>query len=406
MELFKILGISESILKAISDKGFENPTYIQEKTIPPILEGKDVIGQSSTGSGKTLAFGCGIIQKLNPGNGIGAIVLTPTRELAEQVSDALKVFSEYKRLRVTPIYGGVSIGPQIDKLRKADVVVATPGRLLDHLERRTIDLSRIQILVLDEADRMVDMGFIDDVNKIIKQCPKKRQTMLFSATMSADIEKIKHQYMYQPITITGRAQVDPSKLRQEYYDVRNQMKFSLLVHLMAEPHPGLALIFCNTRKQVDFITKNLKLNKFDAIAIHGGFTQAKRNANMEQFQLKNTSILVCTDVAARGLDIEGVSHIYNYDLPANSKEYIHRIGRTARAGKKGKVVNLISERDHENFGRIQREYPEIKIQNLATPDLKRAFMKKEPERERRQSGGFRQGRSPQKQRFNRRPRRN
>ena len=373
---FKKLGISESILKIIEESGFTKPTYIQEKSIPPILEGKDVIGQSSTGSGKTLAFGCGIIQNMDKSSdGIKSIVLTPTRELAEQVRDALRDFSKYDRLRVVPIYGGVSINPQISQLRKADVVVATPGRLLDHLNRRTIDLSKVQILVLDEADRMVDMGFIDDVNKIIRYCSKKRQTLLFSATMSSDIENIKHQFMNNPISIMTRTQVDPSKLKQVYYDVKNNMKFSLLVTLLSEEHSGSVLVFCNTRVQSDFVATNLRLNKFDAVAIHGGYTQAKRSATMDKFKSDRVNILVCTDVAARGLDIPGVSHVYNFDIPKDSKEYIHRIGRTARAGKEGMVINILSDRDHTNFSNLFRVHSNLNIENLETPHITKANFK-------------------------------
>lgn len=374
---FKNLGICEPILRVIEEYDFSEATYIQEKSIPPILEGKDIIGQSATGSGKTLAFGCGIIQNLKAGSGIGAIVLTPTRELAEQVCSALKDFSKYQRLKFVPIYGGVSINPQMNDLRRADVVVATPGRLLDHIDRRTIDLSRVKILVLDEADRMVDMGFIDDVNKIIRQCPKTRQTLLFSATLSPDIEKIKNKYMNNPISITAKTHVDPSKLKQIYYDVRSSAKFSLLIHLLHSENSGLVLIFCNTRNQVDFITKNINYNKLDAIAIHGGFTQTKRSASLQKLKSNKASILVCTDVAARGLDIPGVSHIYNYDMPADGKEYIHRIGRTARAGKEGKVINLVSPRDHENFSNVFRINSTLNIESVDLPQVQKALMKQE-----------------------------
>ncbi|MBU1850040.1 MAG: DEAD/DEAH box helicase [Nanoarchaeota archaeon] len=341
------------------------------------MQGKDVIGRSSTGSGKTLAFACAIIQNMQAGPGVKAVVLTPTRELAEQVSEALKEFSKYKSLYVTAIYGGVSINPQFAKLKKADVVVATPGRFLDHMERGTIDLSNVQIFVLDEADRMVDMGFIDDVDKIISVCPKKRQTLLFSATLSSDIERIKNKYMSNPESISAKPYVDPSKLKQIYYDVRDNIKFSLLVHLLSKEHGGLVIIFCNTRRQADFISKNLRANNLDAIAIHGGFSQAKRSANMDKFQSKNTKVLVCTDVAARGLDIPDVSHIYNYDIPNDSKEYIHRIGRTARAGKEGIIINILSSRDHNNFYSIQKAYSTISIEKIDVPELKNVVIKKE-----------------------------
>ena len=221
------------------------------------------------------------------------------------------------------------------------------------------------------------MGFIDDVNKIIRQCPKTRQTLLFSATLSPDIEKIKSKYMNNPISITAKAHVDPSKLKQIYYDVRSSAKFSLLIHLLHSENSGLVLIFCNTRNQVDFITKNINYNKLDAIAIHGGFTQTKRSASLQKLKSNKASILVCTDVAARGLDIPGVSHIYNYDMPADGKEYIHRIGRTARAGKEGKVINLVSPRDHENFSNVFRINSTLNIESVDPPQVQKALMKQE-----------------------------
>ncbi|MBR9677091.1 DEAD/DEAH box helicase [Candidatus Woesearchaeota archaeon] len=375
MKAFEQLGIESSILKALENKGFDSPTHIQEKAIPHILKGEDVVGQSETGSGKTLAFGAGIIQNIRRGQGIGALILTPTRELAEQVSSALQSFSTLKPLKITAVYGGVGINPQINSLQKADVVVATPGRLLDHLERRTINLSKVQILVLDEADRMVDMGFIDDVKKIITQCPRKRQTLLFSATLSQDIKNIEQRFMHNPIRISARQHVDPTKLTQSYYDTNQKMKFSLLIHLLKNDLYSSILIFCNTRRQVDFLTKNLTQQQISAVPIHGGFTQAKRSDSMKKFQTNKSNILVCTDVAARGLDIPNVSHVYNYDLPQDSKEYIHRIGRTARAGKKGSVVNLVADRDHDNFSSIITSHRELKITRLALPQFEKVTIK-------------------------------
>lgn len=375
MTEFKELGIIEPILKSIEKKGFTEPTYIQEKSIPEIIKGNDVVGMSATGSGKTLAFGCGIIQNLEKGNGIGAVILTPTRELAEQVCDALKEFSKFKQLSIIPVYGGVSISPQIEKLKRADIVVGTPGRMLDHLERGTIDLSRLKTLVLDEADRMVDMGFIIDVEKIIKQCPKDRQTLMFSATISSDIKKIEAKFMNNPIQVKAKSHVDPTKLKQEYYDISNGMKFSLLVHFLKNDYTGLSLVFCNTRRQVDFISTNLKYNKIDAVPIHGGLTQARRSETLKKFTNNKVSVLVCTDVAARGLDIPGVSHVYNYDLPNDNKEYVHRIGRTARAGKDGKVVNILSQRDHDNFSNILNAHRDLNIERYEIPKIEKSMVK-------------------------------
>lgn len=374
MESFKKLGLSEKLAKVLKSLGFEKPREIQEKTIPLAMAGKDVIGGSATGSGKTLAFGASIIEKVQRGKGVQALIMTPTRELAEQVADSLIKFSSSYNFEVSAVYGGVSIEPQIRNLRYADVVVGTPGRILDHLERRTLDLRNVKTLVLDEADRMLDMGFIDDVVKIIESCPRERQTFLFSATISHDIEAIAKKYMKNPEYIALESYVDPSKLKQVYYDVAQDMKFSLLLHLLKHEHKGLIMIFCNTQRNTDFIADNLSRYEIDATAIHGGLTQSKRTRVMEQFKAGNVLILVCTDVAARGLDIQDVSHVYNYDLPANSKEYIHRIGRTARAGKDGIAISLVSQRDYENFRSILRN-PELSIEQLPVPEVQKVFIK-------------------------------
>ena len=367
MEKFRKLGLSNEMLAVIEKAGFKEPSEIQEKAIPLALAGKDVIGGSATGSGKTLAFGAGIIEKTVKGQGLQALILTPTRELAEQVALSLRKFSRYNNLSVIAVYGGVAIGPQVMDLERADIVVGTPGRILDHMERGTIALSKVKFLVLDEADRMLDMGFVDDVEKIIKRCPSKRQTLLFSATISPDIQHIAKRHMINPIDIAVESHVDPTKLEQSFYDVPQDIKFSLLVHLLKHEHPGLIMVFCNTQRNTDFVANNLKRQDIDAIAIHGGLTQNKRTAVMEHFRSERVSVLVCTDVAARGLDIKGVSHIYNYDLPGTSKEYIHRIGRTARAGKEGKAVSILSQRDYMSFRKILED-PEIKIKEEKLPE--------------------------------------
>lgn len=389
MEKFKKLGLSEELLKAIKEEGYEAPREIQEKAIPLAIAGKDIIGGSATGSGKTLAFGAGIIEKTVRGEGIQALILTPTRELAEQVCQALRGFSKFKGLRVTPIYGGVAMSPQIEALERAEIVVGTPGRILDHLRQGTLNLKKVNSLVLDEADRMLDMGFIEDVETIISQCPKERQTFLFSATISSDISHIAKKHMINPIDISAEEMVDPSKLKQIFYDVPSNQKFSLLVHLLKKEHAGLVMIFCNTRHNADFVAHNLMKNHIDATAIHGGLTQSRRSKIMELFKSSSVHALVCTDVAARGLDIEGVSHVYNYDSPKTSKEYIHRIGRTARAGKDGIAISIVSNRDYENFNEVIAD-SDIKIEQIALPaDIERAFMQIDirGERDRGFSGG-------------------
>jgi len=368
MESFEKLGLSESFLESLKKAGFAEPSEIQEKAIPLILKGKDIIGNSATGSGKTLAFGSGIIEKAEKKRGIQALILTPTRELAEQVGEVLKKFSKPNKLDVSIVYGGVSISQQISELRRAEIVVGTPGRLLDHLGRGTINLSNLKILVLDEADRMLDMGFLNDVEKIIKNCPEKRQTLLFSATISMEIEHLAEKYLTNPERISVESYVDPSKLKQVFYDVPRMNKFSLLVHLLKRESKGLIMVFCNTRNNTDFVADNLRNLKIDALAIHGGLTQGKRTRIMQKFHEKSVYVLVCTDIAARGLDIKGVSHVYNYDLPKTSSDYIHRIGRTARAGKEGIAINLLSDRDYENFSNILRD-ESLKITEEKLPEF-------------------------------------
>jgi ATP-dependent RNA helicase DeaD len=374
MESFRKLGIIEPVLKVIQEHKFSEPSEIQTKSIPLIMEGKDVIAGAATGSGKTLAFAAGIINITENGGGIQSLVLTPTRELAEQISGVLHRFSKNKKLNIVSVYGGVAINPQISKLEKADVVVGTPGRILDHLSRGTLDLDYVKMLVLDEADRMLDMGFQEDVSKIIYKCPKKRQTLLFSATISSDIVYLAGKYMKNPVEVSAESYVDPSKLEQIYYDVEDNKKFSLLVHLLKKEKSELIMVFCNTQRNTDFVANNLKSSGINALAIHGGHSQEKRNRTMERFNSQKINVLVCTDVAARGLDIKGVSHVYNYDSPKDSKDYIHRIGRTARAGKYGKVVNIVASRDYENFGRIM-DSKEFNIAKIETPEVERVFIR-------------------------------
>jgi len=392
MNKFKELGLIEPILKAIQEENFEEPTEIQTKAIPAVLKGRDVLAGSATGSGKTLAFGAGIIQNSTKGEGIQALILTPTRELAEQIGDALKIFSKLKPLSITKVYGGVPIDRQFRKLKYADVVVGTPGRVLDHIKRRTINLTKVNTLVLDEADRMLDMGFIDDVEKILRNCPDKKQTLLFSATISGMLEHLIKKHLDDPVKISVNSFVDPTKLTQVYYDVPDQLKFSLLVHLLKQEKSGLVMVFCNTRHNTDFVVNNLKGAGVDAEAIHGGFAQQKRSRVMKKFHSEKALILVCTDVAARGLDIPSVSHVYNYDLPEDSKDYIHRIGRTARAGKEGKAVNVLGSRDHNNFGRILHEYS-INIKKERTPRIEKVNITwREKPRKFQKRSGFRRRR--------------
>jgi len=365
---FRDMNISDNLKDKIAQMGFEEPTMIQEKSIPHIINGKDIVGESATGSGKTLAFGCGIAQSVEKGAGLQALILEPTRELAEQVMNALSDLS--KDLSVISIYGGVAINPQMEDLHYADVVVATPGRLLDHMQRETIDLSRVKILVLDEADRMLDMGFIEDVEKIISQCPKDRQTHFFSATILPQIQALADRYLHEPMLIKAERMVDPELLSQFYYDAPKNVKMSLLIHLLEHEDSSLVMVFCNTRHTVEFVTQNLKANSIEATAIHGGFTQNKRSHALESFNKGKMQVLVCTDVAARGLHIDSVSHVYNYEIPNDPTDYVHRIGRTARAGEEGKVINLLTDIDHDNFSRMMNTY-DFQVDRIERPQLQR-----------------------------------
>jgi superfamily II DNA/RNA helicase len=369
MESFRELGLKKEIVEAVERKGFTKPTTIQQKTIPLILEGRDVLAGSKTGSGKTFAFGAGLIQKLTKQRAPFALVLVPTRELAEQVSKEIQSYTNSNQVFVTPIYGGVSMNPQVEKLRKTNIIVATPGRLLDHDRSGTVNLSEIQMLVLDEADRMLDMGFIDDIEQILKQTPKSRQTLLYTATLRPELLRIAAKYMNHPEEIQVEQHVSQDKLKQVYYDVRNNTKISLLVHLLKNEDSELSMIFCNTRHQVDLVANILKENGVKALALHGGLTQNRRNQVMKQFDDAKTSVLVCTDVSARGIHVDNVSHVYNYDIPRDPKEYTHRIGRTARAETEGLVINILTPNDHGNFGRIQHEYRNFKLQKEELPQF-------------------------------------
>lgn len=381
MKTFAELGLEKEILDVLNELGFEKPSEIQEGTIPIALAKRDIIGGSATGSGKTLAFSSSIIQYLKPNNHVQALILTPTRELAEQVAKSIKIFSKNKNLKVLAIYGGADINAQIRNISKTDIVVGTPGRVLDHMQRGTLKLNEVKFLVLDEVDRMFDMGFHRDVEKIISQCPEKRQTMLFSATISPEIDHLAKKYTKNPLEISVEPYVDSSKLEQIYYDVDGKMKFSLLVHLLKKENSDLVMIFCSTRRNADIVTENLNRVGIRTQAIHGGLVQNKRLRVLKEFHEKNIRVLICTDVAARGLDIKCVSHIYNYDLPKTSDEYIHRIGRTARAGEQGKAISILCNRDYENFSNILRD-EKLKIKRQETPKIENIFIKVEDNRKR------------------------
>jgi ATP-dependent RNA helicase DeaD len=357
MTTFEQYGFSESILKAIKDRGFEAPTEVQQKSFQPVLEGKDVVVQSKTGSGKTAAFGLPLIELLKDGDaGLRAIIMTPTRELAKQVHEDLESYAKYTNLKFAIVYGGVGMEPQINAIRKADIVVGTPGRILDHLGQGTLRLDDIQFLVLDEADRMLDMGFIDDVRQIIKHIPNDHITMMFSATMPDQIREIADKMMVEPEQVKCESFVSDALLSQYYIDTSNKHKLSILKELLNRETPELAIVFCATRGLTDAVADFLQSEKIEAHAIHGGLTQAKREHVLKGFHAGKVHVLVATDVAARGLDIDDVTHVFNYNVPKTPQEYVHRMGRTARAGREGKVVTLLSHDEHDDFGRIDSHF--------------------------------------------------
>src|SRR3989344_3263549 len=389
----KEIKLKPEFEKAIFELGFEEFTEIQETCIPLIQQGKDLIGISSTGSGKTAAFGFPALEKVIPGKGIQLLVIVPTRELCNQVSKEFRKFTKYRKTYIVEIYGGVAINPQMDHLRYADVIVGTPGRLLDHLSRGTLKLEKVRILVLDEADKMFEMGFIDDVKKIISRVQKDSQKLLFSATMPEEIMNIVHHYMKNPEKIKMPAYVDKNKLIQHYYDIDRGNKFSLLVHVIKKESGGLIIIFCGKRHVVDIVDRNLKKQGIRSQALHGGMTQSKRNYVMEAFHSGKLDVLVASDVAARGLDIKNVSLIINYEIPKTSREYVHRIGRTARAGNEGRVISLLSNEDHDNFRKVLEDQS-LLIQKLETPRFERVeFVRAQHHRPQ-------QHRIPQRRRYN------
>ncbi|MFP4116360.1 MAG: DEAD/DEAH box helicase [Candidatus Aenigmatarchaeota archaeon] len=367
MKDFADFNLSNPILKSINEKDFDNPTEIQERAIPPILEGKDVIAGSATGSGKTLAFAAGLVENVKPEtNEVQGLVLAPTRELAKQVSRMVDDFSKHHDYGIATIHGGVAYEPQYRAIKRAEIVVATPGRLLDLIGKGKIDLSNVNTFVLDEADRMLDMGFIDDVEEIMEETPEDKQTIFTSATMRGEVLRLADRYMEERKEVFAKKKVDPDKLEQVYYDIPGHLKLSLLVHLLQEEETELSMVFCNTRRTVEFVERNLKNQGIKAQAIHGGFSQNQRDKAMEKFEEENVNVLVCTDVAARGLDIDNISHIYNYDIPTDSKQYMHRIGRTARAGEEGKAVNILAKDQHEDFRRVLRDN-DVDVDKAETP---------------------------------------
>ena len=358
MTLFSDLGLSEATLTALTRKGFTTPTPIQTQTIPALLEGsRDIVAQAQTGTGKTAAFGLPLIELLEPGqNKVQAIVLAPTRELAMQVAQEIRSLCGTKRLRILPVYGGQPMDRQLQALRQGvDIVVGTPGRVLDHLKRKSLRLDAISHLILDEADEMLNMGFLEDVGEIMAHCPEERRTMLFSATMPREILSIARKHMGEYDLLKAEAsQMTTTNTKQLFYEVSVSDKFDALCRIMDMEEGFYGLIFCRTRADVDAVALKLGERGHSADGLHGDMSQMVREKILLKFRRKQISALVATDVAARGIDIQDLTHVVNFALPFDTESYVHRIGRTGRAGKEGKAISLISPSEIRRIQNIAR----------------------------------------------------
>jgi len=358
---FAALGLEAALLSTLDTLGYEEPTPIQSEAIPPFLAGRDLLGQAATGTGKTAAFTLPMLQRIahSARRCPSALILVPTRELAMQVGEAVTRYGKELKITVLPVYGGQAIGPQLHALKRGvDVIVATPGRALDHIRRKTLQLKTIQMVVLDEADEMLDMGFADDLDAILEQVPKERQTALFSATMPPRIASIAKRHLKDPVEI--KIAKEPLKagaaprVHQTAYIVTRPHKVAALARILDMEAPKSALVFCRTRIEVDELTAMLTSRGHKAEAIHGGMNQPQRDRVMNSFRSGQTELLVATDVAARGLDIPSVSHVVNYDLPTSSEVYVHRIGRTGRAGREGSAITVLDPREQRLLWNIEQ----------------------------------------------------
>jgi len=353
---FEDLPLSQEIINGIEELGFRNLFPIQAQAIMPLLEGKDVIGQAQTGTGKTAAFGIPMVERLNPKiKCVQGLVLEPTRELAIQVAEHISRIGKYASFKVLPVYGGKPIQNQIYALeRGVHIVVGTPGRIIDHLKRGTLDLASVKVVVLDEADRMLDMGFIDDIEYILSNVPTDRQTSLFSATIDQSVMNVCDRYMRKPEKIlVSKDEIALTQMDQYYMVVNPRNKFQVLCNVLDENHIERAIIFCKTRIGTNMLADRLERQGYDAKPLHGGFTQAQRDSVSDSFRKGRLKFLVATDVAARGLDIQGITHIINYDIPLDALVYFHRIGRTARMGGEGTAITLVGYGEIPELDRIK-----------------------------------------------------
>ncbi len=369
---FREMQLSKELQKAIDDMGFEAPTEIQAQSIPLIRNGADIIGRSQTGTGKTMAFAIPAIEKIDTGTGgqnVQVIIMCPTRELALQCSDEIKRLTKYTQgIRPVEIYGGAPMDRQITRLKRANIVIGTPGRIMDHLRRRTLKLNNVKLAVLDEADEMLSMGFKEDMETILRETPENRQTVLFSATMPPAIMAITDEFQHNPQLVqVSRNQITLDNIIQNYVDVPMGRKTDALKLLLYYYEPSLSIVFCNTKKMADELTEELKKSGFNAEALHGDLKQSQRTAVMDKFRYGSTSVLVATDVAARGIDVNDVEFVFNYDIPQNNEYYVHRIGRTGRIGKKGTSVTICSGRRQViSLTEIVREL-KCKITEISVP---------------------------------------
>lgn len=357
LKTFNEFGLEPKVLRAITEMGFEEATPIQEKTIPLALEGKDLIGQAQTGTGKTAAFGVPLIHKIDVAEDrIVALIMCPTRELAIQVAEEISKLGRFKGIRSLPIYGGQDIVKQIRALKKRpQIIIGTPGRLLDHINRKTIKLDDVQTVILDEADEMLDMGFMEDIQSILKMVPEDRHTMLFSATMPTNIQKLAQQFLNNPehVSVIPK-QVSAPLIQQSYIEVQEKLKFDALCRLIDMEAPELAIVFGRTKRRVDELAEALQKRGYSGEGLHGDLSQNQRDNVMRKFRDGSIDVLVATDVAARGLDVSGVTHVINFDLPQDPESYVHRIGRTGRAGKEGTSYTFVTPREIDHLHFIER----------------------------------------------------
>ena len=355
---FTPLGLAPEIERAVRDEGYETPTPIQEGAIPGILAGRDLIGCAQTGTGKTAAFTLPILHRLRTGTRgrLRALILTPTRELALQVREALRVYGRHLRLDSAVVHGGVGLEPQQQRLRRGvDILVATPGRLLDLMQRGNVDFRCLEVLVLDEADRMLDMGFIRDVRRIVAALPSRRQTLLFSATMPDEIRRLAREILRDPVNVevAPRRSAPARGVRQTLLPVASVRKRELMAHLLETEARGLTLVFTRTKHGANKLARHLEGRGHAVAVLHGNRSQAQRTKALDAFRGKRTRVMVATDIAGRGIDVEDISHVVNYDLPNVPEDYVHRIGRTARAGATGDALSLVSPEDHPHVRGIE-----------------------------------------------------